>query len=118
MNCPICKSPNAEARNYCGACGGHMVKYCGICGFRNQAADNFCGGCGALGSSPRVERPAEKVDIPARSASPDPAPGIAPDSPALALAELVDLAREAAQAPEELPDAKVTQDDIDSLFGD
>jgi hypothetical protein len=110
MNCPICKQPNAEQRNYCGGCGAALARYCSHCGFRNQRGDRFCGGCGAsldAGSEASATSPGAASPVPA---SLPPADGD--------LAELLAAAREgAAPAPEDLS-AKVSQDDIDALFGE
>ena len=111
MTCPTCKQPNAPDRNYCGGCGAPLAHYCALCGFRNVAADRFCGGCGsslgaAAGDASTALRPAATS-----SAAADPAA----DSD---LAELLAAAREPqATRPEDLS-ARVSQDDIDSLFGD
>lgn len=112
MTCPSCKQPNASDRNYCGACGAPLSRYCSLCGFRNQAADRFCGGCGApLGAAARPEgAPATLL------AATSPAKAEAPaDSD---LAELLEAAQEPTTTPQDDLSARVSQDDIDSLFGD
>lgn len=115
MNCQSCKQPNAPERNYCGACGTPLARYCTSCGFRNLAADRFCGGCGApLGAATRpvagVPEPASSVER--RS---DAAGRLAEGSD---LAELLAAAQEPATAKPEDLSVRVSQDDIDSLFGD
>lgn len=111
MNCPACKQPNAPERNYCGGCGVPLARYCALCGFRNLAADRFCGGCGsALGAAARPEGATAAAPVAAQASAPPPA-----DSD---LAELLAAAQEPqAPRPEDLS-ARVSQDDIDSLFGD
>jgi hypothetical protein len=111
MNCPFCDHSNADERNYCGSCGHVLVRYCSSCGFRNLTLDRFCGGCGlslieARGNAPVVLRaPPEK---------PSPMESIPPST----LTELLDAAREADGLPADDSDDRVSQDDIDSLFGD
>lgn len=110
MNCPSCKHPNLAERNYCGGCGVSLARYCTLCGFRNLLADRFCGGCGASLEGAARPTPAEPVAAAARPS----APGGAGDD----LAELLEAAREQAAAPVDDGAARVSQDDIDSLFGD
>ncbi|MBI5014299.1 MAG: zinc ribbon domain-containing protein [Deltaproteobacteria bacterium] len=114
MNCPSCKHPCTAERNYCGSCGSPLARYCSLCGFRNLAADRFCGGCGSpLGAE-------------ARPPAPPPMPGAAgglPDSAGPAaidsdLDELLAAAQEPAEARADEASVRVSQDDIDSLFGD
>lgn len=113
MTCPSCKQPNAPERNYCGACGTLLALSCARCGFRNLASDRFCGGCGvALGAAPRAEATGPGREI---AAGPDAIGASAENS---GLAELLAAAREPVPTrPEDLT-ARVSQDDIDSLFGD
>ncbi len=110
MNCPNCKQPNGVDRNYCGACGTALTQYCRACGFRNSTADGFCGGCG-LGLSDPVRA---RLHPPA-SVSPD-ASAASESNPDLA--ELLEAAREEVPQQEEDASARVTQNDIDELFGD
>ncbi len=106
MNCPSCRHVNAPDRNFCGACGAPLAAYCTRCGFRNRAADRYCGGCGrALGEAAAV---GEEGAV---------APG-APTPPQDELGELLAAAQEAVGGDAEGEDVRVTQDDIDRLFGD
>ena len=109
MNCPSCKHSNAFERNYCGACGAPLARYCALCGFRNLLADRFCGGCGA--SLEDGARPATVEPL-------TPAALRVPATPSDDLAELLEAARDQAAAPPDDGAARVSQDDIDSLFGD
>lgn len=112
MNCNRCDHPNSAERNYCGSCGNLLVWYCSLCGFRNQAADRFCGGCGSalVEGAPTTARQASQPAPSARK----PAAG----SASAAIEELLEAAREAKDAPPEPGDIRVSQEDIDSLFGD
>jgi len=117
MNCPQCKHPGADNRNYCGACGNPLVQYCRPCGFRNLLADRYCGGCGSPladdlphpESRPGNARPAAPVVPP-----PAPETGVA----MAGMSDLLEAARETEAVDQEDADVKVSQDDIDSLFGD
>jgi len=114
MNCVACKQPNAPERNYCGGCGTPLARYCSLCGFRNGVADRFCGGCGTdLGALSRGVTPRkETAPVP-----PEPnggAPGAGPAD----MAALLEAAQESAEADPHEADVKVSQDDIDSLFGE
>ena len=105
MNCPSCRHVNAPDRNFCGACGAPLAAYCSCCGFRNRAADRYCGGCGrALGEAAAVEESAVAAGGPA--------------PPQDELGELLVAAQEAVVGGAEGEDVRVTQDDIDQLFGD
>lgn len=119
MNCPFCTHPGADNRNYCGACGGLLVQYCRLCGTRNLAADHYCGGCGNPLATDGGQPPARPPSALPRAA-PVPAPAAKPVIPATGagLADLLDAARETEQRDQEPLDVKVSQDDIDSLFGD
>jgi len=111
MNCAVCDHPNASERNYCGSCGHPLSRYCGSCGFRNLTPDRFCGGCGLSLEEPRDRSP---VVLSAPAEVPGPVESI----PRSALSELLDAAREAGESPPEDADIRVSQNDIDSLFGD
>lgn len=118
MTCPHCKHPGADGRNYCGACGNPLVQYCRLCGFRNLTTDAYCGGCGSslAGAAPQPEPPRAEAAGPAAPAvaAPEPAP-----SPALAgMADLLEAAKQTQEVAQQDTDVKVSQDDIDSLFGD
>ncbi len=105
MNCPSCRHVNAPDRNFCGACGAPLAAYCPRCGFRNRAADRYCGGCGrALGEEGAAEgvSPAAGADAPVQDE----------------VGELLAAAQEAEAGGAGAEDVRVTQDDIDQLFGD
>lgn len=119
MNCPHCKSHNLDNRNYCGFCGAQLGHYCRLCGFRNQLSDRFCGGCGTTlteGASQAPGQVSAEPTVQPPSRQPEP-PAAIPSPVDQGLSELLDIAATAQEEPEEKPDAKVTQDDIDSLFG-
>ena len=104
MTCPACDQPNHPERNFCAACGAALARYCPRCGFRNGAADRYCGGCGVATGDDAVRAPAGE---------PPPAPpGADP-----AVAELLAAAREVSDA-DQGGDVQVSQDDIDTLFGE
>lgn len=114
MTCADCKHPNAPERNYCGSCGTVLARYCAGCGFRNGSTDRYCGGCGGgleagLANSPRpaVSPPLAPTTPMASGAAVDPL-----------TAELLAVAAEALLRPAGEADPRVTQDDIDTLFGD
>ncbi|MDF1551626.1 MAG: zinc ribbon domain-containing protein [Deferrisomatales bacterium] len=117
MNCPHCKHPCADGRNYCGACGSPLVRFCPRCGFRNGLADHYCGGCGSpLGDAPPRPELRPSAARPVAPAVPAPAPDA---GPAMAgMADLLEAARETEEVAQQDADVKVSQDDIDSLFGD
>jgi hypothetical protein len=116
MNCPNCKQPNTSERNYCGACGSPLARYCTLCGFRNLAVDRFCGGCGAtLGAA---ARPAATGAPAYSSGAAGCAGGSEPPREGSDLAELLAAAQEPATPKPEDLSVRVSQDDIDSLFGD
>lgn len=118
MNCTHCRSPNLENRNYCGNCGAQLGHYCSLCGFRNHLSDRYCGGCGVAIAEGAQEQPRQPQ---ATFQQQIPLPQVEPQqmtSPVdQGLCELLDIAASAQEEPEEKPDSKVTQDDIDSLFG-
>lgn len=107
MNCPRCRHVNAPERNFCGGCGLPLASFCPRCGFRNLSSDRFCGGCGSA-----LERGARAAAAPPEPAGPETAP--VGDS---ALAELLQAAQEAADSGAEPEEQRVSQDDIDALFG-
>ena len=126
MNCPHCNRPGTHGRNYCGACGGQLMQYCRSCGFRNLMQDRYCGGCGgglAEGVG-ELEAPLASVARPVSELMPEPlpeAPLAAVPSPVTddgGLAELIAAARDSEKEEPEEGDIKVSQNDIDSLFGD
>ncbi len=130
LECAACRAGNRPHRGYCRACGGALVPVCRGCRFVNEAGDQFCGGCGsALVPLPAVAEPSLEAAAVIRSAPP-PGSGAAPgatkpgrgpeggarqrgDSELAAL-----LAPRAAAAPkDDLPQANITQADLDRLFG-
>lgn len=124
MNCPQCRHPGADGRNYCGACGGRLVQYCRLCGFCNQGSDRFCGGCGNGLAENADEEVVSPTSAPVVRPAPVPEPVVArdvDDAPPVddgGLAELIAAARDSEKEEPEEGDIKVSQDDIDSLFGD
>ncbi len=46
MQCPCCKSENAEAAKFCGECGAKLELRCAGCGAANPAVNKFCLECG------------------------------------------------------------------------
>jgi hypothetical protein len=113
MNCTLCEHRNDPERNYCGACGSPLARYCGHCGFRNAAADRYCGGCGAVLEELTVKRAAE--GDPPKPATQVPGPTQSP--PDAAVAELLEAAQEGAEQEPDDAELRVSQGDIDSLFG-
>lgn len=113
MKCSNCKQANTPERNYCGACGDPLARFCPSCGFRNLTADRFCGGCGA-GLDDAVSRSVSNKVTSAPPRADEPA------SPAdrSALAELMEAAREGSESEVDETEMRVSQDDIDTLFGD
>ncbi len=105
MICPTCDHPNAAERNFCAACGAVLACYCPRCGFRNGATDRYCGGCGAATDGAAAAR--------APAGEPPPLPADADP----AVADLLAAAQEVSDAVHE-GDVRVSQDDIDSLFGE
>lgn len=122
MNCPACQRENHPARRYCGRCGCNFVPACEHCGFDNEPDDRFCGGCGEPLHSSRLRRPAAQPAVIV-----GPVPRTVPTGATAAvtgaavweaseLAELFAPAAPAEQAPD-LPEAGVSQDHLDKLFG-
>ena len=105
MICPTCRHENLPQRSFCGACGALLVSHCSRCGFRNLLADRFCGGCGdRLAGTREARAEAEASEVAGGGDE--------------GLRELLEAAAEAAREPEDAEDVKVTQNDIDALFGD
>lgn len=117
MNCVACKQPNAPERNYCGGCGTPLARYCSLCGFRNGVADRFCGGCGAdVGGVARTAASRREAAA-ASTEPPSPSAGGA-GAGAASMADLLQAAQESTELDAQEVDVKVSQDDIDSLFGE
>ncbi len=112
MNCVSCGHENLLDRNFCGACGTCLARYCPRCGFRNQASDKYCGGCGVKFVAGAARGAGDKAPPVSEEKK---AAGALPSSD---LADLLEAAREGAEAVQDEQDAKVSQDDIDALFGD
>lgn len=134
LACQACHAGNRPQRGYCRECGAALAPVCRGCRFVNERGDRFCGGCGSL----LVELPAAGDAI-LRSAAPAMAATGAPgagsgsgsgsgakparghDAGALLRgdAELAALLAPLAVAPpkDELPQANITQEDLDRLFG-
>jgi len=142
VNCRACHWPNALHRRFCGGCGERLTRLCAQCDFVNTLVDRFCGGCGDTLAAPGAQlarpppvhcAPAPVTAAPAAplaSAAPPAPPTIAlapppapdPGGARLSLSELSSLlprASPAASAPAAalLPSTRVSQDDLDSLFG-
>ncbi|GAB4269622.1 MAG: hypothetical protein Kow0092_23720 [Deferrisomatales bacterium] len=123
MICPQCGREGGAERNYCGGCGGRLRRYCERCGFRNDVSDRFCGGCGvalgaAAGAQPRDGPLSQAPASPLPATSPGPGPDAAsPPQPAAQLAELLEAAREADEEQGAAGDERISQDEIDALFG-
>jgi len=119
MNCIACKQPNTPERNYCGSCGTPLARYCALCGFRNGAADRFCGGCGAsVGAAPGARAEARPGTVTPGLAPSAAAATPAPGTGSAGLADLLQAAKESVEAAAAESDVKVSQDDIDNLFGE
>jgi hypothetical protein len=117
MNCVTCKQPNAPDRNYCGACGTLLTQFCSLCGFRNGKTDRFCGGCGGeLGTG--AQGGAARGEATEVQPGPQARPTGGPVSSGASLAELLHAAEESAEVAAEESDVKVSQEDIDALFGE
>jgi len=112
MNCPKCKQANQPERNYCGKCGNALMQYCRSCGFRNRVNDKFCGGCGCVLAGD-LARPDQTSAPTANTVAPQPDEHM--DNSALT--ELLEAARASEQPEPESEEIRVSQDDIDSLFG-
>jgi len=124
VNCPGCARQNEDGRRFCGGCGIALRAPCRRCGFANLPIDLFCGGCGdAIASAVQAAPP--RVPMAVVHASPMPPPATQPRQPArrkdeIAAAELQELLEHNAPAAggsvSALP-ARVSQDDLDRLFG-
>lgn len=119
--CARCHAENDDSRRYCGAFGVGLIRWCTGCSFKNRVTDAYCGGCGAqLGEGPAaqpLDRPTAKA--PAVEAAPPPLKTTTPAG----LLSLVDI--RALMAPKPAPAAptkpatgKVSQSELDALFGE
>jgi hypothetical protein len=109
---------NAPHRRYCGDCGTNLEPVCRSCHFENETRDRFCGGCGD--GLTQGARPAAVVEAPRVVMMPPPPPppkkAAAPAAPTHELDGLFS-APAASPAGPKLPDANISQDDLDRLFG-
>ncbi len=98
--CPRCDRANSAKRRYCGECGHFLAPACRRCDFANDADDQFCGGCGG--------------DLIGHVA----VAGAGGSAMPLELRELFSVpVTTASSSVVELPEAGVSQDDLDRLFG-
>jgi hypothetical protein len=122
VTCPGCRRDNHPARRYCGACGCNFEPACRDCGFANEHVDRFCGGCGeALRAGEHRDRPgfagaAAGAAVYAAVTGVAAAPGAGSSWDSTELAALFAPAPAAVDNPE-LPDAGISQSDVDRLFG-
>jgi hypothetical protein len=108
--CHSCQAPNDPRRRYCGACGSGLIAVCGRCGFDNEHADRFCGLCGDGILVGAGVRPAP-VTSPSKVRAPRATQGFTD-------ADLERLAmRHAVATPDSALPNRMSQDDLDSLFG-
>lgn len=112
MNCARCQAENEAPRRYCHACGASLSAGCPRCAFVNRSSDKFCGGCGdalaqALAVAPRREHmAAPKVAPPASAAK----------GAALSVDEVAELVKRTSQ-PRPAAQRRVSQEELDALFG-
>ena len=124
MNCPRCQRTNAPHRRYCGDCGTNLEPVCRACNFENETRDRFCGGCGCGLTHQSVAPVAAVAPVPAPArvrtvAMPPPPPPVKHSAPAAPTHELDGLFASPAAVNDgpKLPDANISQDDLDRLFG-
>ena len=110
MNCQSCQRVNEAHRRYCGGCGARLTVTCERCAFVNSLADSFCGGCAnrLVVAAPKLELVKEPAVIVRRQEA-----GFSDLSDA-EMSELLAVKRH--QFDTTLP-SKVSQDDLDKLFG-
>jgi len=105
MDCPNCHSANEGNRRFCRECGAPLGNLCKRCNHLGPLEDKFCANCGnslAVNSQERLFSPPEQPDKP-RQYSPE------------EIQDLLSLRKVARQ--EEAASAKVSQSDVDSIFG-
>ena len=105
MECIHCQTANEDGRKFCRECGAPLGSYCPRCKSVGPFGDNFCGVCGnALGpnSKEHLFSPPEQPDKPKQYTREE-------------IQDLLSLRRVARE--EEDASAKVTQRDVDSIFG-
>ena len=99
--CGQCGRGNGPKRRYCGGCGGFLAAVCGRCEFTdNDVGDGFCGGCG------------HELVVHKALAKGTGAPPLGGNRE---LAGLFNFAPARAEVAG-LPEANVSQDDVDRLF--
>jgi len=105
MECANCRTVNEEGRKFCRQCGAALGSYCPRCKSVGPYGDDFCGVCGnALGpnSQEHLFSPTEHPDRPKQYTREE-------------VEDLLSLRRTIRE--EEESSAKVTQSDVDSIFG-
>jgi hypothetical protein len=121
VTCAKCQTQNDRSRRFCRACGHALGQPCRSCGFFNEAADLYCGGCGrGIKLKPGVAAAGDvRVSAPQKSAPASPPAASKGDSrqPSLSASELAELGKRAPPAPTAPLPSKVSQDELDSLFG-
>jgi hypothetical protein len=118
--CPACQRANQPARRYCGGCGCNFDPACGGCGFANERADRFCGGCGAELRAGAARPRRELATAPTLASNPATATASAAATTApWTVDELAGLFEPVAASADEhtLPEAGISQDHLDRLFG-
>jgi hypothetical protein len=131
MDCDRCQAPNRAERRFCGACGVRLWEPCPRCAFPNERSASFCGGCGdrcCVDAEVRQPAPAPQQLMQTQSSSSSSSKPLSlaaplPAASAAASAEVVPAAllaqMKAARPPGtkvQEEKAKVTQDEIESLF--
>lgn len=131
MRCSDCETLNETGRRYCCACGHSLVAACAQCSFANGRADRFCGGCGRqlaeisaaagptrLAHPGPAARPPLPLKAPERATDKASAKGPGPRLvEALSAAELGELFQSPAPREAPAPTGKISQDELDKLFG-
>jgi hypothetical protein len=115
MKCGACQKHYLPPRRFCGGCGAPLTRPCARCGFANESADRFCGGCGDLLDELAERRPRT---VALSTPVPVPVPAAANGGPEmLSSKELSDLLKKPSSADPAVLPVRVTQDDLDRLFG-
>jgi hypothetical protein len=103
MKCKYCQAENFEKRQFCSECGHRLGVLCRLCDYPNENDDKFCGGCGAS-----LQTMSSTTDIlftlskHFNLSSND-------------LTELMQIYYD--RVEKNTPGKKVSQDDLDKLFG-
>lgn len=116
MKCPSCQTRNRPDRRFCGQCGAALVLECSRCNFSNGPSDRFCGGC-AEALDPSAAQSASPRPAPAAATARVPPPPQSYGSDMLSPQELGELLRKPTPAPTSSLPNRVTQEDLDRLFG-